>query len=1125
MPRCFCLSHGCSGESLTQRLYAKHQREDKTRRVDEALLRAERACQGQDDAISDYIGSLTLSDGVTGGVEDAAAGRIWCRSEGRHQPAVNPSLADGPLDILCQIEHDLSALLAATRPQMAHLNGPSSAEHLFPLKAAMSQARGIQDRLAAVHKLNASHTRWTEGLKMFAMKSNTSLTYENDRHHHRILPGVHAIVQACIFTMVAFQVILHTSRRGCHFLLEMMRYIIQLTIMRSGALLSAHDAALLADIPMDPASVLRKFHLESVETVYAVCPNAKCHKTYAPKFSGKSPIPVYPKHCEHRRYRNVAACGTRLTRPRSFGQKVVEVPIKRFVSFSFKDYVGNLVSRPGYEDLLDDHCGKSLDLMSDIGDGDFLRDFKGPDGTTFGSTSEEGRYAFSLCVDFFNPFSNRQAGQKYSVGIVSVACLNLPPSLRYKPENMFLAGIIPGPNEPPTDTINHYLCPLVDDLVDFWDPGIWYTKTHDHPDGRLIRCALALVVCDLPAARKTAGYAAASHEHFCSLCHCTRSHHGYGNIETDTWVRRTNKECRMDAEAYHQAADEGIMLDQFNKTGIRWSELTRLLYFDMVRCVVIDSMHNLFLGLVKEHFTAILGIGKKAPAEKPVLAVTFKLIPGSYSDKAAKGIETIRTWLEEPVAVRFPCRDLGLKRLMRFNLEALTFVCRELGCLPSQAKPTKEHFAGRILDWRYQQNEIYDAGADSATKLGSVISVKELTKIRNNVGQISTPSWVASVPANLGSAAHGKLKADQWRALGTIHLPLALISMWFGDVSIEDSVRARRCRSILDVTMELVSAVIVGTSRSVTRRNANQYHHHMVRYLSGVKQLFPSYRLHPNHHLALHLDEFLLRFGPVHGWWTFPFERMIGAVQRMPHNGKAGVLETTIGNSYTRSANLRALILKPGCPEVIRHSKAIFGKLIGSFSGNLPSTGMPSAEDEDDGPDADGLNQDCYLDLSDDLCQAFRKSHIDCPSQGRYIPSLSFMGVTYSTSSKHHGNSCVLIARANQKIVPAQIEHIVKVLRGDTFAVYLAVRPFKPMPPGFHRDPFMAYPCLQAELWDAELGDAEIILPSQVACHFACLPTTINQKQMAVCLSLSRNFLIEGQAAGAVQDQAPYMDL
>ena len=41
-----------------------------------------------------------------------------------------------------------------------------------------------------------------------------------------------------------------------------------------------------------------------------------------------------------------------------------------------------------------------------------------------------------------------------------------------------------------------------------------------------------------------------------------------------------------------------------------------------------------------------------------------------------------------------------------------------------------------------------------------------------------------------------------------------------------------------------------------------------------------------------------------------------------------GEMEETIARAYARSANLRALLLKSGCPEVIRHSEVFFNKLL-----------------------------------------------------------------------------------------------------------------------------------------------------------------------------------------------------
>ena len=75
---------------------------------------------------------------------------------------------------------------------------------------------------------------------------------------------------------------------------------------------------------------------------------------------------------------------------------------------------------------------------------------------------------------------------------------------------------------------------------------------------------------------------------------------------------------------------------------------------------------------------------------------------------------------------------------------------------------------------------------------------------------------------------------------------------------------------------------------------ATAYLIHMKAYMEGIKKLFPHYRFHANHHMALHLYDSLCRFGPVHGWWTFPFERLIGMLERIPTNFKIGMLTVFI---------------------------------------------------------------------------------------------------------------------------------------------------------------------------------------------------------------------------------------
>ncbi|KJA24979.1 hypothetical protein HYPSUDRAFT_135621, partial [Hypholoma sublateritium FD-334 SS-4] len=169
---------------------------------------------------------------------------------------------------------------------------------------------------------------------------------------------------------------------------------------------------------------------------------------------------------------------------------------------------------------------------------------------------------------------------------------------------------------------------------------------------------------------------------------------------------------------------------------------------------------------------------------------------------------------------------------------------------------------------------------------GCILTAEEVATIRLDIANMATPSWLASVPYDLGEARHGKIKADQWRILATTYLPVSLQKMW--DTNSPRSTPLRK--KMLDATMSLISAVSIATSHKTSKKTAELYLQHMQSYLQLMQELLPRYNLRPNHHMALHLAEYLHFFGPVHAWWTFPFERLIGMLERTPTNFHMGKL-------------------------------------------------------------------------------------------------------------------------------------------------------------------------------------------------------------------------------------------
>ena len=183
-----------------------------------------------------------------------------------------------------------------------------------------------------------------------------------------------------------------------------------------------------------------------------------------------------------------------------------------------------------------------------------------------------------------------------------------------------------GPSWTTTHDIKHYLTWLVDNFLDFWHPGVQFSWTDGYKHGRLVHCAIVCIVCNLPVACKTSGFWPSSHSHFCAICHCTCQSHSYGDTNYHLWHRCTKEECLASAKIFNDAETKAEQHMEFASSGVKWSELLHLPYFDPTRFVIIDAMHNLFLGLINQHFQNILGIQLNKDKEQSGSAINVYFI-------------------------------------------------------------------------------------------------------------------------------------------------------------------------------------------------------------------------------------------------------------------------------------------------------------------------------------------------------------------------------------------------------------------------------------------------------------------------------------------------------------------
>ncbi|KIO12029.1 hypothetical protein M404DRAFT_70422, partial [Pisolithus tinctorius Marx 270] len=238
-------------------------------------------------------------------------------------------------------------------------------------------------------------------------------------------------------------------------------------------------------------------------------------------------------------------------------------------------------------------------IYMDIFDGSICHaKLKGPNSKLFFSNNQNEQHGPNneLCLgaDWFS-YIQSNIMPSHSSCLTSFSICNLPPEYRYQTVNLML---------------QHFLRPIISDSLQLWKYGI-KIPTESQPEGHLVHVTLVVVICDKPTAHKIGGFVSHSHNYYCMCCWIHLMDKGNVNAfqkgAHPPWMNV--EQCHL-GEEYCNLPSPNVQKMFVKDFTTHYLQLSHLPYFDLVEQIVIDPMHNLFLGLVKTQFYRIWVQGK-----------------------------------------------------------------------------------------------------------------------------------------------------------------------------------------------------------------------------------------------------------------------------------------------------------------------------------------------------------------------------------------------------------------------------------------------------------------------------------------------------------------------------------
>ncbi|THH26684.1 hypothetical protein EUX98_g7505 [Antrodiella citrinella] len=341
-------------------------------------------------------------------------------------------------------------------------------------------------------------------------------------------------------------------------------------------------------------------------------------------------------------------------------------------------------------------------------------------------------------------------------------------------------------------------------------------------------------------------------------------------MQTLAFKRRTNAEQRELGERYRNLTVANQQ-NVFVKThATRYTQLARLPYFDLVRQVVIDPMHNLFLGIVKNHFYAIW-VQQNILREKHELRVLHELL-ADFSLPYQLG--------KLPKDIGIPAG--GSLTADQWKLLAIVYgpiivpqLWRE--CLPDDNGTRRKTRLDLIRVENEKRAEAKKKKRQEAAKKKTAQNAK-----KTRTTQPNGPTTMDTDVPQPGAIPVTTLAP-------TLPDPLPLIANSNATNSGTSKEEQPYMMHPDDPAnfLKLSQALRILTQHVLIDTDVQRAHVLLQEYCTELITLYGSKCIKPNHHYATHVAECVRDFGPLHDFWSFLFERLNKVLKSFNTNNHA----------------------------------------------------------------------------------------------------------------------------------------------------------------------------------------------------------------------------------------------